>query len=447
MGLQLRVRHALGARMLDIEPRGAQRPIVVGRTAEAEVQVPIGTVAPSHCVMYMEGERWVIQDMGSSVGTYVNGSPISGPVFLNFGDVVSLGAGSGSPTIEIDPMGSGRRKRAALGGPAGRPSQPTEQEPQAFYEDRVEMGPVSAAPVALGEGVQGGDWPVAVEEEAAEGDAWAGMGAATSGYRRRRRVKKQGSFVGITIGAGFAIILIGWFIVARVMKEDEPPAAAPSVAQDVRGGKGGKSIFDFPEKDKPKPTGQGEGTVLPPVAVAAADDPPKPAATDNDPERQTDEWKAVVEANAASEKAGKALWTIVDYRRLHPGKFEAELRQYEEVAFDRLWWERIKELCELRGSLQSEIEKKNTEIAQETEAAYRQKLEKEKQLLEMRRQTMGEVLVQEMGYASKEAPNLFDSVQMANLRRQRIAETYEVWKKRVINSLLKSRNLPWERTR
>src|SRR5258706_5041253 len=134
MRLQLRVRHALGARMAEIEPRGPERPIVVGRTAEADVQVPIGTVAPSHCVMYMEGDQWVIQDDGSSSGTYVNGNPASGPVYLNFGDVVRLGESEGAPTIEIDPMGTGRRARMAMGGLAGRPAMATEQEPQeAFY--------------------------------------------------------------------------------------------------------------------------------------------------------------------------------------------------------------------------------------------------------------------------------------------------------------------------
>jgi len=439
MGLQLRVRHALGARMVEIEPRSSQRPIVVGRTAEADVQVPIGTVAPSHCVIYMEGEQWVIQDNGSSMGTYVNGSPISGPVYLNFGDVVSLGEAAGAPTIEIDPMGTARRAQAAVGGPVGRPSQPTEQEPQAFYENRVSAVRGAEAPGQS-------DLPVATDEEP-EGEALVDMAGATSGYRRRRPARKQGSYVGITIGAAIAIIFLGWYIVAKMTKEDEPQQAAQPTPQDVRSGHGEKNIFEFPEGDKTKPKPQDQAVVLPPVAVAAPDESPKPAPNDNDPERQTDEWKAVIEANSASEKPGKALWTIVDYRRLHPGKVEAELKQYEEAAFDRLWWERIKELFELRDALQADIDKKYKEIAQETEVAYKEKLEKEKQYLLTRRQTASETLTQEMGYASKEPPNLFDSVQLANLRRQRIPETYEGWKKRVISSLMRTRALPWERTR
>lgn len=421
MGLQLRIRHALGARVVQIEPRGPQNPIVIGRTPRADVQVPIGTVAPAHCVMYMERDQWVIQDNGSSTGTYVNGSPISGPVFVGFGDVVTLGESAGAPTIEIDPMGTGR---VAAGGGESRPALPEEQEPQAFYEEPT------------------------LSENATEGEPLIELGSlGTARIRPRRPVKKQGSYVGVTIAAAVGIIFLGWWIVSQVMKEDATQESAQQAApQDVRGGAAGKNIFEFPQTQKSQPKAEGDRMLIPPVAVA--EEETKPAkAVDNDPERQSDEWKAVVDANYPSEKPGKALWTIVDYRRLHPGKFEAELKQYEDAAFDRLWWERIKELCETRDSLQMEIDKKNVEIAQETEAAYREKLVKEKETLALRRQNAMETLTQEMGYAGKDAPNLFDAVQLAGLRGKRIAETYEGWKKRVTNSLMRTRGLPWERTR
>jgi hypothetical protein len=102
---------------------------------------------------------------------------------------------------------------------------------------------------------------------------------------------------------------------------------------------------------------------------------------------------------------------------------------------------------ELRDSLEMDIEKKNLEIAQETEAGFKEKLVKERERLELRRKGVGEMLVQEMGYQSREVPNLFDSVQIAKLKGQRIPETYEGWKKRVMSSVQRTRNLPWERTR
>jgi hypothetical protein len=291
------------------------------------------------------------------------------------------------------------------------------------------------------------------QEEAAD-DGLVDMGQARPvAYRRLGpAVKKQGNYVPIMIGAALAVILLTWLIATKVLKEDEPPVVAEEKPRDARGGKEAKNIFEFPEGEKAKPKTQDDGMVGTPVAIApvaapAVDESPKPvAAVDNDPEKQTDEWKAVVEANSNAGKPGLALWTIVDYRRLHPGKFEAELKQFEDAAFDRLWWERIRDLCEMRDSLAMEIEKKNGEIAQETEKAYKEKLEKEKQLLVFRRQSAMESLT-EMGYAAKEPPNSFDAEQIGILRRQRIAETYEGWKRRVTNSLLKTRGLPWERSR
>src|SRR4051812_10120324 len=108
MRLQLRVKHTLGTRMMEIEPRSSTRPIVVGRSPEADVQVPVGTISPRHCLLYLEGEQWVIQDAGSPTGTYVNGGKLDGAAYLRLGDVVTLGTAPGAPSIEIDPMGTGR---------------------------------------------------------------------------------------------------------------------------------------------------------------------------------------------------------------------------------------------------------------------------------------------------------------------------------------------------
>jgi len=435
MGLQLRVRHALGARVVEVEARGPQRPIVIGRSPQADVQVPMGTVAPSHCVLYIQNDQWVIQDDGSSTGTYVNGTEAAGPVYVNSGDVVRLGESEGAPTIEVDPLGTARGAGAA----AGRPALPQEQEPQDYYEEPAANSPMAEPP----------------QEKTAEGADWVGMGVAAGGrVRRPRPVKKKTDYVPIAVGAVIGVVLLTWFIASKLLKEDEPTQVVEDKPRDVRGGgNGGKNIFDFPEGEKGKPKtapqpSNNDVAVVPPVAAPPVDESSQPvAAVDNDPERQTDEWKAVVEANSATGRPGLALWTIIDYRRLHPGKFEGELKQYEEAAFDRLWWERIRDLCELRDSLAIDIEKKNAEIAQETEAAYKEKLHKEKQVLEFRRRAAMDELTQEMGYAVKEPPNLFDAGQIANLRKQRIAATYEGWKRRIANSLLKTRGLPWERTR
>ena len=96
------------------------------------------------------------------------------------------------------------------------------------------------------------------------------------------------------------------------------------------------------------------------------------------------------------------------------------------------------------SAVNAALVKKNVEIAQETEAAYKGKLMKEKELLVSRRQNAMETLA-EMGYTAKEPPNLFDAAQLANTRAKRVLEKYETWKKRVTNSLMRTRGLPWER--
>src|SRR5688572_310286 len=90
MGLQLRVKHALGARMTEVPERGLDRPIAVGRDTACEVQIPSGAVAPMHCLLWQQDGEWVVQDNGSEAGTAVNGELVSGPVFVKMGDIISL---------------------------------------------------------------------------------------------------------------------------------------------------------------------------------------------------------------------------------------------------------------------------------------------------------------------------------------------------------------------
>ena len=39
----------------------------------------------------MQGGRWVISDLGSANGTFVNGQPVAGPHVLSHGDLIRIG--------------------------------------------------------------------------------------------------------------------------------------------------------------------------------------------------------------------------------------------------------------------------------------------------------------------------------------------------------------------
>src|SRR4051812_44550122 len=112
MGLQLRLTHSLGDRLIDVEARLADRPIVVGRAGNAEVQVPSANIAKTHCLLFVHEGQWVVQDAGGPSGTYLNGLPITEPAYLHSGDVITLGDSVQPPTIVVDPHSVGVTEEA-----------------------------------------------------------------------------------------------------------------------------------------------------------------------------------------------------------------------------------------------------------------------------------------------------------------------------------------------
>src|SRR4051795_4035133 len=103
MGLQVRLSDSLGERLIELEARAAERANVVGRGAEAEVEVPSSGISKRHCLLFVHEGRWVVQDGGSASGTFVNGKRLTGPAFVETSDTITLGAGSKPPTLVVDP--------------------------------------------------------------------------------------------------------------------------------------------------------------------------------------------------------------------------------------------------------------------------------------------------------------------------------------------------------
>lgn len=124
MGLQVRIRHALGERLMDLPARTVDHPVVVGRSGAADVQVPSVSVGLKHCALFVHDGVWAIQDLGGTSGTFVNGRKVTGPTPLNIGDVVTVGAESAAPKLEIDPAATaeGRTGRARTGDEAAPPA-------------------------------------------------------------------------------------------------------------------------------------------------------------------------------------------------------------------------------------------------------------------------------------------------------------------------------------
>jgi len=65
--------------------------IVIGRDSSNGVVINDAEISRRHSRLTFQGGKYVLEDLGSTNGTFVNGQRLAGPVVLKSGDVVSLG--------------------------------------------------------------------------------------------------------------------------------------------------------------------------------------------------------------------------------------------------------------------------------------------------------------------------------------------------------------------
>lgn len=65
--------------------------LTIGRDSSNGVAINDAEVSRKHSRLIFQGGKYVIDDLGSTNGTFVNGQRLAGPVVLKAGDVVSLG--------------------------------------------------------------------------------------------------------------------------------------------------------------------------------------------------------------------------------------------------------------------------------------------------------------------------------------------------------------------
>ena len=65
--------------------------LTIGRDASNGVAINDAEVSRKHSRLTFQGGKYVLEDLGSTNGTFVNGQRLSGPAVLKPGDVVSLG--------------------------------------------------------------------------------------------------------------------------------------------------------------------------------------------------------------------------------------------------------------------------------------------------------------------------------------------------------------------
>jgi len=65
-------------------------PVIVGRATECALSMPHPSVSRQHCRIWREGDRYLIEDLGSTNRTYLNGKPVA-RAELRDGDQISVG--------------------------------------------------------------------------------------------------------------------------------------------------------------------------------------------------------------------------------------------------------------------------------------------------------------------------------------------------------------------
>jgi len=63
----------------------------IGRDVNNAVVVEDQFVSAEHAILTFRGRAWYIEDLESTNGTFVNGSPVDGVAPLGFGDVIQVG--------------------------------------------------------------------------------------------------------------------------------------------------------------------------------------------------------------------------------------------------------------------------------------------------------------------------------------------------------------------
>ena len=66
-------------------------PLVIGRGTACEISIPNRFVSTRHARIFPHDGEWMLQDLGSTNGTLLNGEPLAEPCSLQPGDRVTVG--------------------------------------------------------------------------------------------------------------------------------------------------------------------------------------------------------------------------------------------------------------------------------------------------------------------------------------------------------------------
>jgi hypothetical protein len=239
--------------------------------------------------------------------------------------------------------------------------------------------------------------------------------------------KPRTSPVGLTIGILVILALLiggGWAVYALMQKK----AVQPEVSKTPVPPRNATPV-EVP-KPKPKPSSQ----PVEPSIVAPADP-------------TTDAWERVQETYRTANPE-LAIVALQDFVQNSPkSNFVATAQSQIDEALDRLWWTRIKSLCEERDRLAKQMARIDEQIAvvkaNGPVAERIAELQGERDPIAKQLEVVQGYL-DDMKYKDSRVPDLYDEVQLAQLRKSRDSDAYENWKKATSSYIKRNRGRsPW----
>jgi pSer/pThr/pTyr-binding forkhead associated (FHA) protein len=73
-------------------PLNLSSPTTIGRGSDADIPIPELSITRYHARITPSGGGFVIEDLNSRNGTFINGKRIEGDIALNEGDIVRMGS-------------------------------------------------------------------------------------------------------------------------------------------------------------------------------------------------------------------------------------------------------------------------------------------------------------------------------------------------------------------
>ncbi len=104
--------------------------LTIGRDSTNGVAINDAEISRKHARLMFQGGKYVLEDLGSTNGTFVNGQRLAGPVVLKPGDVVSLGE---QIVLMYDAIAGDAGATVAVSRKAVQPSPPAYSAPQQSY--------------------------------------------------------------------------------------------------------------------------------------------------------------------------------------------------------------------------------------------------------------------------------------------------------------------------